>query len=97
MTTIEILLLISSMLGGLALFLFGMNTMSDSLAAMTGGSLSRLIGKVTKNRFLAFLFGTVMTALVQSASATTVLTVGLVNSGMIEFSKAIGLCRGNRC
>ena len=94
MTTIEILLLISSMLGGLALFLFGMNTMSDSLAAMTGGSLNRLIGKVTKNRFLAFLFGAVMTALVQSASATTVLTVGLVNSGMIEFSKAIGLIIG---
>ena len=69
MTTIEILMLISSMLGGLALFLSGMNTMSDSLAAMTGGSLNRLIGKVTKNRFLAFLFCAVMTALVQSASA----------------------------
>ena len=50
MTTIEILILISSMLGGLALFLSGMSTMSDSLAAMTGGSLNRLIGKVTKNR-----------------------------------------------
>lgn len=59
-TTIEILMLISSMLDGLALFLSGMNTMSDSLAAMTGGSLNRLIGKVTKNRFLAFLFGEVM-------------------------------------
>ena len=94
MSTIEILLLISSMLGGLALFLSGMSTMSDSLAAMTGGSLNRLIGKVTKNRFLAFLFGAIMTALVQSASATTVLTVGLVNSGMIEFSKAIGLIIG---
>ena len=94
MTTIEILLLISSMLGGLALFLSGMSTMSDSLAAMTGGSLNRLIGRVTKNRFLAFLFGALMTALVQSASATTVLTVGLVNSGMIEFSKAIGLIIG---
>ena len=96
MTTIEILWLISSMLGGLALFLSGMSTMSDSLAAMTGGSLNRLIGKVTKNRLLAFLFGTVMTALVQSASATTVLTVGLVNSGMIEFSKAIGLIIGRK-
>ena len=94
MTTIEILLLISSMLGGLALFLSGMSAMSDSLAAMTGGSLNRLIGKVTKNRYLAFLFGAVMTAIVQSASATTVLTVGLVNSGMIEFSKAIGLIIG---
>ena len=87
-------MLISSMLGGLALFLSGMGTMSDSLAAMTGSSLNRLIGKVTKNRFLAFLFGAVMTALVQSASATTVLTVGLVNSGMIAFSKAIGLIIG---
>ena len=93
MTALETMWLISSMLGGLALFLFGMNTMSDSLAAMTGGSLNRLIGKVTKNRFRAFLFGAVMTALVQSASATTVLTVGLVNSGLIEFSKAIGLIR----
>ena len=94
MTALETMWLISSMLGGLALFLFGMNTMSDSLAAMTGGSLNRLIGKVTKNRFRAFLFGAVMTALVQSASATTVLTVGLVNSGLIEFSKAIGLIIG---
>ena len=60
MTALETMWLISSMLGGLALFLFGMNTMSDSLAAMTGGSLNRLIGKVTKNRFRAFLFGAVM-------------------------------------
>ena len=94
MTTTEILMLISSMLAGLALFLTGMNTMSDSLAAMTGGSLDRLIDKVTKNRFLAFLFGAALTALVQSASATTVLTVGLVNSGLIEFAKAIGLIIG---
>ena len=94
MTTIEILMLISSMLGGLALFLSGMNTMSDSLASMTGGALDHLIDKVTRNRFLAFLFGAGLTALVQSASATTVLTVGLVNSGMIEFTKAIGLIIG---
>jgi phosphate:Na+ symporter len=94
MTTLEILKIIASMLGGLALFLAGMSMMSDSLASMTGGSLDHLIDRVTKNKFLAFLFGAVLTALVQSASATTVLTVGLVNSGMIEFTKAIGLIIG---
>ena len=94
MTTIELLTLISSMLGGLALFLSGMSLMSDSLSAMTGGTLEHLIGKATKNKFLAFLFGTVLTAVVQSASATTVLAVGLVSSGMIAFTKAIGLIIG---
>lgn len=94
MTTIEIFTIVASMLGGLALFMTGMNTMSDSLSSMTGGALNRLIGKVTKNRFFAFLFGTGLTAMVQSASATTVLTVGLVNSGLIKFTKAIGLIIG---
>ena len=94
MTTLEIILIITSMLAGLALFLTGMSMMSDSLASMTGGALDRLIGNVTKNRFFAFLFGAGLTALVQSASATTVLTVGLVNSGMIAFAGAIGLIIG---
>ena len=94
MTTLEIFTIIASMLGGLALFLFGMDTMSDSLSAMTGGALNSLLGKVTKNRLLAFLFGALVTALVQSASAITVLTVGLVNSGIIVLSKAIGLLIG---
>ena len=94
MSAVEIFLIIAQMLGGLALFLTGMNMMSDSLSSLTGGALSRLIGKVTKNRFFAFLFGTGLTAIVQSASATTVLTVGLVSSGMIKFVQAIGLIIG---
>ena len=94
MTPIEIFTIIASMLGGLALFMTGMNMMSDSLASMTGGALNHLIGKVTKNKFFAFLFGTGLTAMVQSASATTVLTVGLVNSGLIRFAGAIGLIIG---
>lgn len=94
MTALEIFTIIASMLGGLALFLFGMNTMSDSLSAMTGGVLNRLQGKVTNNKLLIFLFGAAVTALVQSASAITVLTAGLVNSGIIELSKAIGLLIG---
>ena len=93
-TPIEIFTIIASMLGGLALFMTGMNMMSDSLASMTGGALNHLIGKVTKNKFFAFLFGTGLTAMVQSASATTVLTVGLVNSGLIRFAGAIGLIIG---
>ena len=94
MTTLEILKIIASMLGGLALFLTGMNMMSESLTTLTGGVLDRVIGKITKNRFFAFLFGTVLTAIVQSSSAITVLSVGLVNSGIIELSKAMGLITG---
>ena len=94
MSALDIFKIVASMLGGLALFLTGMNMMSESLAAMTGGALDRLIGKITKHRFFAFLFGTVLTAIVQSSSAITVLAVGLVNSGIIELSKAAGLVIG---
>ena len=94
MTTVQIFTIVASMLGGLALFLFGMNTMSDSLSSMTGGALDRIIGIVTKNRWLAFAFGTLMTAVVQSSSAITVLTVGLVNSRIMELAQAIGLVIG---
>ena len=94
MTSTQIFTIIASMLGGLALFLFGMNTMSDSLSSMTGGVLDRIIGMVTKNRWLAFAFGTLMTAVVQSSSAITVLAVGLVNSGIIALAQSVGLVIG---
>ena len=94
MTAIEKLTIIASMLGGLALFMTGMDTLSNSLTALTGGTLNRVIGRITKNRFLAFLFGAVVTAVVQSSSAITVLSVGLVNSGLIALSKAAGLIIG---
>ena len=91
----EIFKIVTSMLAGLALFLTGMDNLSESLTMMTGGTLNKLIGKVTKNRFFAFVFGTIVTALVQSSSAITVLSVGLVNSGMIQLSNAIGLIIGS--
>ena len=94
MTALDIFLLIASMLGGLALFLSGMNTMSASLSSMTGGSLNTLINKATKNRYLAFLFGLAVTCVVQSASAITVLVVGLVNSGLIQLNGALGMIIG---
>ena len=94
MSALEIITVITSMLGGLALFLFGMDTMSASLGKMTGGLLDKVTGFITKNRFCAFLFGAALTALVQSSSAITVLSVGLVNAGIIELGKAIGLIIG---
>ncbi|MBQ4463813.1 MAG: Na/Pi cotransporter family protein [Eubacterium sp.] len=94
MSTVEIFTVIASMLGGLALFLLGMNTLSDSLSTMTGGLLDRVLGKITKNAFLGFLFGAGITAVVQSSSAITVLSVGLVNSGIIGLKQASSLIIG---
>jgi len=94
MSSIEIFFIIAAMAGGLALFLFGMNTMSSALSTMTGGALDRLLGVITKNRVTAFLFGTGLTAIVQSSSAVSVLTVGLVNSGIILLPQAVGLLIG---
>lgn len=76
------------------MFLTGMDTLSESLTSLTGGTLKKVIGRITKNRFFAFVFGAVVTAVVQSSSAVTVLSVGLVNSGLIEISKAAGLIIG---
>lgn len=90
----DVLSIITSMLGGLALFLFGMNTMSDSLQTVSGGLMDGIVGFIKKNRIFAFLFGTIITALVQSSSAITVLSVGLVNSAIIELTQAIGLIIG---
>lgn len=90
----KILSIITGMLSGLTLFLFGMNTMSDALSKMTGGKLEQFIGKITKNGYIAFLFGTFITAIVQSSSAVSVLAVGLVNSGIMELQKAVGLLIG---
>ena len=93
-TSLDVLGIITSMLGGLALFLFGMNTMSDSLSTVSGGVMDNIVGFLKKNRFFAFLFGTIITALVQSSSAITVLSVGLVNSAIIELNQAVGLIIG---
>lgn len=89
MSSVEIFTVIVTMVGGLALFMFGMNIMSKALSSLTGGVLDKLLGIVTKNRVTAFLFGTVLTAVVQSSSAISVLTVGLVNSGIIKLYQAV--------
>ncbi len=82
------------LIGGLCLFLFGMNTMGSALERRAGSSLKALLGKLTNNTFLGFLTGTGVTAVIQSSSATTVMVVGFVNSGLMTLRQSIGVIMG---
>ncbi len=90
----SVLTIVVSLLGGLALFLYGMSVMSDTLSQMTGGGLDSVIEKITRNRYMGFAAGAVMTAIIQTSSATTVLTVGFVNAGIMKLNEAFGLIVG---
>ncbi len=81
-------------LGGLGLFLYGMHVMSSSLQRAAGDKLKDIIGALTTNRFLGVIVGAVVTAIVQSSSATTVMVVGFVNAGMMNLSQAVGVIMG---
>jgi len=83
-----------TMIGGLSLFLFGMNIMGESLERAAGNSLRSLLGKLTTNRMLGFLTGMAVTAVIQSSSATTVMVVGFVNSGLLALGQAINVIMG---
>lgn len=83
-----------TMLGGLALFLYGMNTMGEGLTKISGGRLERILEKLTSNPVKAVLLGAFVTAVIQSSSATTVMVVGFVNSGIMKLSQAIGIIMG---
>ncbi len=85
---------IISLLGGLALFLFGMNLMSSSLEKRAGGRLKSLLSNITSNPFKGFLLGVGVTALLQSSSATTVMVVGFVNSGIMTLTQSVGIIVG---
>lgn len=80
--------------GGLGLFLFGMHTMSNSLQKIAGARLRRILQTLTTNRVVAVLAGTAITAIIQSSSATTVMTVGLVNAGLMTLKQAVGVVIG---
>ena len=80
--------------GGLALFLFGMNLMGNSLEKCAGSSLKVLLSKLTSRKILGFLTGLGVTAVIQSSSATTVMVVGFVNSGLLSLRQAIGVIMG---
>lgn len=81
--------------GGLAFFLYGMNTMSKSLEKMAGGKLERILKRMTSNPLKSLLLGTGITVAIQSSSAVTVMLVGLVNSGVMELSQTIGVIMGS--
>ena len=83
-----------TMLGGLALFLYGMNTMGEGLTKISGGRLERILERLTSNPIKAVLLGAFVTAVIQSSSATTVMVVGFVNSGIMKLSQAIGIIMG---
>lgn len=83
-----------AMIGGLALFLYGMNLLSDGLEKLSGGRLERILENLTNNRLGAVLLGAGVTAVIQSSSATTVMVVGFVNSGIMKLSQAVGVIMG---
>ena len=86
---------ILTMVGGLALFLYGMNTMGDGLVMLSGGKLEQVLEKLTKKRIMALLLGASVTAVIQSSSATTVMVVGFVNSGIMKLTQAVGIIMGS--
>ena len=82
------------MIGGLSLFLYGMSVMGDGLSKMAGGKLETILETLTKKRIFAVLLGAGVTAVIQSSSATTVMVVGFVNSGIMKLSQAVGIIMG---
>ena len=84
-----------SLLGGLALFLYGMDLMGKSLERQAGGRLQKILSRLTDNPFKGFLLGLAVTAVIQSSSATTVMVVGFVNSGIMQLHQAIGIIMGS--
>ncbi len=87
-------LAITELLSGLALFLFGMKYMSENLQQLAGNKLRGLLDKVTRNKFIGIVVGTLFTAFIQSSGATTVMEVGFVNSGLLALERTIGLTLG---
>lgn len=95
MTSTQILMMVAELLGGLAFFLYGMTMLSGGLESVAGGKLERTLKKVTKNQFLSFFLGAGITIAIQSSSAMTVMLIGLVNSGIVEFCDTFGMIMGS--
>ena len=94
MGSVDYFSIIASVLGGLAFFLYGMTLLGNGLEKVSGGRLERTLEKMSNNIFKAVLFGALVTAAVQSSSATTVIVVGLVNANIIKLKQAIGVIMG---
>ena len=86
---------ILDMVCGLALFLYGMHVMGEGLSRASGGKLESILEKLTNNKIKAVLLGAAVTAIIQSSSATTVMVVGFVNSGIMTLKQAVGVIMGS--
>ena len=95
MTTVDCILKIITLLGGLALFLFGMDVMGKALQRQAGGKLQTILAKMSSNVVKGFFLGLAVTAVIQSSSATTVMVVGFVNSGIMTLHQAVGVIMGS--
>lgn len=80
--------------GGIGMFLYGMNRMADGMQKSAGGKMKSLLGYLTRNRFLAILVGALITAIIQSSGATTVMVVGFVNAGLMNLQQTVGIIMG---
>lgn len=92
--SLEIGALITGLGGGLALFLFGMRQMTESLKTVAGSSMKNLLAKLTANRFTSAIAGAIITAVIQSSSVTSVLVVGFISAGLLSLSQSIGVIIG---
>lgn len=91
---IDILKVLITVGGGLALFIYGMKLMGDGLIKVSGESMKRMLQFFSRNRFVALLAGTLVTAIIQSSSATTVMVIGFINAGLLTLSQSIGIIFG---
>ena len=94
MSTLDPLGNLFAFAGGLGMFLYGMNVMADGLQKTAGNKMRQLLGYLTNNRFLGVLVGALVTAIIQSSSATTVMVVGFVNAGIMNLTQAAGVIMG---
>jgi len=87
---------VATLLGGIAMFIFGMNEMGDNLKAMAGNYLKKILAKLTENRFVALLVGAGLTALIQSSNAICAMVVGFVNAGLMQLERTVGILIGSK-
>ena len=92
---ISFFLLFTGLFGGMGMFLYGMEMMSDGMKVTAGNSMRTILEKLTSNKYLAVLVGAFVTMVIQSSSATTVMLVSFVNSGLLAFSQALGVILGS--
>lgn len=94
MTTMESVRALFGFLGGLGMFLYGMHIMADGLQKSAGNKVKKLLGFLTNNRLVAIMVGALITAIIQSSGATTVMVVGFVNAGILTLTQAVGVIMG---